>query len=85
MENTFDNENLLFNNSKTDIKWYQGPIKFLGSNQYGVVNRIRKFYSYLKILTLPDSTTKTLMIDNMKKIDFSSFLKNGNILLRCDY
>ena len=25
------------------------------------------------------------MVDNMKKIDFSSFLKNGNILLRCDY
>ena len=25
------------------------------------------------------------MVDNMKKINFSSFLKNGNILLRCDY
>ena len=74
MENTFDNENLLFNNSKTDIKWYQGPIKFLGSNQYGVVNRIRKFYSYLKILTLPDSTTKTLMIDNSNQINMSTFL-----------
>lgn len=25
------------------------------------------------------------MIDHMKKIDFSSFLENGNILLRCDH
>ena len=34
---------------------------------------------------MPDSTTKTLMVDNMNQIDMSTFLKNGFILIRCGY
>ena len=34
-------------------------------------------------MALPDSTTKTLMIDNNSEINMSTFLSNGEILLRC--
>ena len=34
-------------------------------------------------MSLPDSTTKTLMIDNSNEINMSTFLSNGEILLRC--
>jgi len=36
-------------------------------------------------MTLPDSTTHTIMVDNMNQIDMSTFLSNGDILIRCSY
>ncbi len=37
------------------------------------------------MLALPESTTKTLMVDHMNMIDISTFLSNGDILLRCGH
>jgi len=36
-------------------------------------------------MTLPDSTTHTIMVDNMNQIDMSTFLSTGDILIRCGY
>lgn len=86
MENLSETEkNLLPKEFQSDVKWFQGPILFVGSNQFGAVDRVRKFYAYLKVMTLPDSTTKTIMIDNMNKIDMSTFLQTGDILIRCSH
>ena len=39
-------------------------------------------YYYQVRYTLPDSTQTTLMADFEKKVDFSSFLDDGKILLK---
>ena len=36
-------------------------------------------------MTLPDSTTHTIMVDNMNQIDMSTYLSTGDILIRCGY
>ena len=62
-----------------DLSTLQKVTKMFANWQEG------KFYAYLKVTSLPDSTTKTIMVDNMNQIDMSTFLSTGDILIRCGY
>ena len=76
-ENLINQQNL--RESVTQIK---GPIQFQGSNRFYNGYKKNRFESFVRIFSLPNKTQKTLINDFQNKVDASSFLGNGNILLK---
>ena len=64
------------------INHERGPYKFQGSNRFYNVYRQNKYQKFARIFYLPDSTEKTLINDFQNYVDMSTFLENGNILLK---
>lgn len=54
-----------------------------GSNQFFCVLRSGKYKSFIKLVQQPDKVAKTLVNDFQNYCDVSSFLENGNILVKC--
>lgn len=63
-------------------KQFRGPFTFSGSNRFYEVFRQSKFKSFMRIYTLPDMVQKTLINDFGNYVDMSTFLEDGNILMR---
>ena len=68
--------------SQALVKQFRGPYTLSGSNRFYEVFRQNKFNSFLRIYTLPDQVQKTLINDFQNQVDMSTFLEDGNILIR---
>ena len=60
----------------------RGPFKFKGSNRFYNVYRTNKYETYIRIFYLPDTTERTLVNDFQNGVDMSTFLQNGNMMVK---
>ena len=82
-EGVFEAEDLIKEDKSSDeVHYIDGPTRISGSNRFFDVFRTTKFKSFLRIFQLPDKTQKTLINDFQNFVDMSTFLQNGNILVK---
>ena len=66
-------------------KFSSGPFMYKGSAQYGCIYRYGTSYSYKqRIYQLPSSKSETLLCDSLKRVNMTTFLENGQILMKVD-
>ena len=68
--------------SKSAYDFTKGAIMLNGSHRMFNVYQIDKFTSRIKLFQKPDSTEKLLINDFLNWADMSTFLENGNILVK---
>ena len=66
----------------SSLHWMGGPYRLEGSNRCYNVYKYRKFKAFMKIAYLPNAYEKTIINDFQNGVDMSTFLADGNILVK---